>query len=259
VKFINDKIKSAPLGSPLKAAPLVKDPSEEIIAVHVAALEWNLKTREFGLKVSDMPNLQDQAVELLELLKSNMPEKSGQANGWKFEKAHSILHKVREILLFGWPENFSGHGPEHCHIPFLKKVARCTNNKDMFLTIIRYHARLGYLNYLAMLQDDLADAKREEADGSESDDELDAVQSKIRGAADIEDTTSCELGFRYPLLKAIIARDCAHQTLQVAPMSPRCRADVGPMSGRCPPPSCSNLYFGVLHRLQATVAVDSVS
>ena len=65
----------------------------------------------------------------------------------------------------------------------------------MFLTIIRYeagryHARLGYLNYLAMLQDDLDDAKREEADGSESDDEMDAVQSKIRGAADIEDAIS---------------------------------------------------------------------
>ncbi len=32
---------------------------------------------------------------LLELLKLNFPEKSGEVNAWKFEKAHSILHKVR--------------------------------------------------------------------------------------------------------------------------------------------------------------------
>ena len=124
VQLINDKIHSAGRGSCLYGVPLVQDPSEAIIAAHVAALEWNLKTREFGLKVSDMPKLHGLGVELLELLKRNMPNKTGQVTCWKFEKAHSVLHKVREILLYGWPENFSMQGPEHCHIPFLKKVAR---------------------------------------------------------------------------------------------------------------------------------------
>jgi hypothetical protein len=35
------------------------------------------------------------SVELLDLLKSNMPEKTGEASGWNIEKAHSILHKVK--------------------------------------------------------------------------------------------------------------------------------------------------------------------
>jgi hypothetical protein len=34
------------------------------------------------------------SVELLEILKSNIPEKTGEKSGWKIEKAHSILHKI---------------------------------------------------------------------------------------------------------------------------------------------------------------------
>ena len=37
-------------------------------------------------------NLQRMSIELLELLKSNMPDKTGEASGWNFEKAHRILH-----------------------------------------------------------------------------------------------------------------------------------------------------------------------
>ncbi len=70
-----------------------------------------------------------------------------------------ILHKVCERILFGWSENFSTHGPEHhwhCHIEFCKKVAACTNNKDVFLCILRHHVREGHLQYLQKLQVDLA-------------------------------------------------------------------------------------------------------
>ena len=54
-----------------------------------------------------MDKLHEMSVELLELLKENMPEKTGEESGWNFEKAHSILHKVREIVMFGWTENYS--------------------------------------------------------------------------------------------------------------------------------------------------------
>jgi hypothetical protein len=37
--------------------------------------------------------LQKKSVEVLELLKANLPEKNGVINAWKFKKAHSILHK----------------------------------------------------------------------------------------------------------------------------------------------------------------------
>ena len=56
---------------------------------------------------SELERLQSSSVELIDLLKSNLPERTGGAEGWNFEKAHSILHKVREILLFGWSENYS--------------------------------------------------------------------------------------------------------------------------------------------------------
>jgi hypothetical protein len=44
--------------------------------------------------------LQQKSIEVLESLKSTFPEKNGVANGWKFEMAYSILHKVRKRSLF---------------------------------------------------------------------------------------------------------------------------------------------------------------
>jgi len=102
---VNHQIASAPVGSPLRGLKPIEDPSDEIIEVHVSALKWNILQRRFGLVASDL--LQQNSVELLELLKSNLPEKNGDASGWNFERAHSILHNPREILLFGWSENFS--------------------------------------------------------------------------------------------------------------------------------------------------------
>jgi hypothetical protein len=75
------------------------------------------------MTAADLGLLQEKSVEVLEWLKVNLPEKNGVINTWKFEKAHIILHKVLELILFGWSENFSNHGPEHCHIVFVKKIA----------------------------------------------------------------------------------------------------------------------------------------
>ena len=64
-----------------------------------------------------------------------------------YETAHSIpsLHKVREIVMWGWSENTSCQGPEHAHIDIIKSMAHLTNNKDVFLCILRYHCRCGLL------------------------------------------------------------------------------------------------------------------
>ena len=115
---MNHQITSAPVGSPLRGLKPIEDPSDEIIdsEVHVSALKWNILQRRFGLVASDLAKLQQNSVELLELLKSNLPEKNGEASGWNFEKAHSILHKTREILLFGWSENFSTQVIVEIHI-----------------------------------------------------------------------------------------------------------------------------------------------
>ncbi len=118
------------------------------------------------------------------------------------EKAHSILHKVRELLLFGWSENVSTQGPEHCHIDFCKKVAVCTINKDVFLTILRPHIREGQLQYLQKLHADLAD----------EDSETVLLRQSAEEWLARNDSISCELGIRYLVLQAILSVRKNHQT-----------------------------------------------
>ena len=96
-------------------------------------------------------------------------------------------------------------GPEHCHIVFLKKLAGCTNNKDVFMTILKWHVREGHLQYLRNLQDDLEDADEE------GDDDTDLRNLM----AEKDDGNPCELGIRYRILQAILSGDKNRQTIQV--------------------------------------------
>ena len=98
-----------------------------------------------------------------------------------------MISQVREIILFGWSENFSTQGPERCHIDFCKDVAFCTNNKDIFLTILRWHVRAAHLQYLHNLEVDMADAEGDDEGGLGKVTELEA---------DNNDSISCELGIR---------------------------------------------------------------
>ena len=85
----------------------------------------------------------------------------------------------------------------------------CTNNKDIFLTILRWHVRAAHLQYLRNLEVDLADADAEaDDDGSAS------VSIHADMEADKNDGISCELGIRYPTLQSIMgARN--HLSIQV--------------------------------------------
>ena len=83
-------------------------------------------------------------------------------------------------------------GPEHCHIDFCKRLAQCTNNKDVFACILRWHVRSGHLQYLRTLD---VDAMEAEADGERQD----AVDAALKS-----DSIPCELGIRYPTLSAIM-------------------------------------------------------
>jgi hypothetical protein len=206
--LINKAISAAKPGSPLYRLPPVEDPSAKMVETHVAALKWHMQSRKFEMTAATLQKLQGMSVSLLELLKVNLPVKSGEVNAWKFEKAHSILHKVRELLLFGWSENVSTQGPEHCHIDFVKKVAACTNNKDVFLTILRHHVREGHLQYLQKLQADLAG-------GDDDGEEVFPKQSAEEWLAR-NDSISCELGIRYPVLQAILSGRKNHQSLMVS-------------------------------------------
>ena len=116
------------------------------------------------------------------------------------------MYQVREIILFGWSENFSTQGPEHCHIEFCKNLSERTNNKDIFLTLLRWHVRAAHLQYLRNLEVDMADA------GDDDDPGLSLITQL---EADKNDGISCELGIRYPTLQSIMAGRRNHLSIQV--------------------------------------------
>ena len=102
VEFLNAAIDRAPRGSRLHGLHRVSDPSDQIVEVLIKCMEWNIMTRSRSIPESELPKVHqghDQAaVDLLELLKRNLPDKCGEDSGWNFEKTHSILHKDREIV-----------------------------------------------------------------------------------------------------------------------------------------------------------------
>ena len=66
----------------------------EVVEVLIQCMEWNM------------------AVDLLDILQENLPDKTGEKGKWNFEKAPSILHKVQEIVLWGNSDNTSCQAPE---------------------------------------------------------------------------------------------------------------------------------------------------
>ncbi len=65
-----------------------------------------------GIPGAELPELQQKAIDLLDLLQKNLPDKTREKAKWNFEKEHSILHKVREIVLWGNSDNTSCQAPE---------------------------------------------------------------------------------------------------------------------------------------------------
>jgi hypothetical protein len=147
-----------------------------------------MMNREWNVTVSDLQELHRKSISLLELLKTHFPDRVGGAQGWNFEKAHSILHKVRAIIMWGWSENTSCQGPEHVHIDIIKSVAHLTNNKDVFLCILRYHCRRGLLQQYEQLLEDLVG--QDEACAIQ----MDQTRMEKALTGDRNFSISCELG-----------------------------------------------------------------
>ena len=179
--------------------PLLEDPSNEITEVLVKSLEWNMLSWECSLCVSDLSQLHQLSKGLLKTLNEHLPDRVGGAMGWNFEKAHSILHKVREIIMWGWSENTSCQGPEHAHIDLIKSVAHLTNNKDVFLYILRYHCRRGLVQQYEQMLEDMLD------ENAGDDRKLAMDQDKIEQAltCDRNFCIACELGVQYPTLNFV--------------------------------------------------------
>ena len=71
-----------------------------------------MATCQSSISEADLPELQQKAVDLLDILQQNLSDKTGKKAKWNFEKAHSILHKVCEIVLWGNSDNISCQAPE---------------------------------------------------------------------------------------------------------------------------------------------------
>ena len=112
VKLINAAIDKAKAGSRLCGLPHVADPSSDVQDVLIQCMDWNMSTRRSRIPEAELPELHEKAVALLDLLQQKLPDKTGEKGKWNFEKAHSILHKVREIMLWGNSDNTSCQGPE---------------------------------------------------------------------------------------------------------------------------------------------------
>jgi hypothetical protein len=85
------------------------------VEVLIQCMDWNIASRQSRIPEADLPELHQKAIDLLDLLQKNLPDKTGEKGRWNFEKAHSILHKVREIVLWGNSDNCSCQAPEVCN------------------------------------------------------------------------------------------------------------------------------------------------
>ncbi len=109
VKLINTAIDKAKTGSCLHGLPHVADPSYDIVDVLIQCMDWNIVSRQSRVPEAELPELQEKADAFLDLLQRNLTDKRGEKRKWNFEKAHSILHKVREIILWGNSDHTSCH------------------------------------------------------------------------------------------------------------------------------------------------------
>ena len=59
------------------------------------------------LRDSEIAELTTRGITMMKKLKKLYPEKSGEAQAWKFRKFHDILHAPIAILFLGWIETTS--------------------------------------------------------------------------------------------------------------------------------------------------------
>ena len=58
------------------------DPSNEVVEVLIQCMDWNISTRQSRIPLSELPELQQKAVDLLDLLQRNLPDKTGEKSNW---------------------------------------------------------------------------------------------------------------------------------------------------------------------------------
>ena len=69
---------------------------------------------------------------------------------YQYVQVCTCLYLYVQILNDDWPL-------QHAHIENIKSVANLSNNKDVFMCILRFHARAGYLQHYEALLKELND------------------------------------------------------------------------------------------------------
>jgi hypothetical protein len=208
---VQEAIAQAPQGHPMRNVQPIRDPSDDIIMLLIKTNQWNLASREQNIPVDSLVELQNMSADLLETLKQVLPERTGTTDhngvlkGWCIEKAHSILHLSRTLLLFGNLELTSAQGPERAHINLVKRPAALSNRKQMMLCIMNYHAQEIKINILKQRGVNVVELERIGIPQTVGD----AVIERVKVKSQCE-SLPCELGLRYPCLAAAKAKDQYH-------------------------------------------------
>jgi hypothetical protein len=101
---------------------------------------------------------------------------------------------------------------QHAHIENIKTVANLTNNKDVFMCILRFHARAGYLQTYENL---LKEINMHPGSAAVPDDQYHVEKIAL---ADRNFNLACETGIRYPSLVAMLnRRDMRWRTSVISP------------------------------------------
>ena len=89
---------------------------------------------------------------------------------------------------------------QHAHIENIKTVANLSNNKDVFMCILRFHARAGYLQHYETLLKEL--------NAHPASDPVPPDQYEVERVAlsDRNLNVPCESGIRYPSMLVMFNR-----------------------------------------------------
>jgi hypothetical protein len=145
IDIINNEFRNSKKGV-LHGKPLIDDPMESIVEAHVYMLEWHMQSRKFGMTADQLELLQQKSIEVLESFKTTFPEKTVLPMAGNSKR--SIVFYTRCV---SW---FSLAGQRISALKALSTVTS-TNNKEVFLTILRHLVREGHIQYLNQLHSDL--------------------------------------------------------------------------------------------------------
>ena len=126
----------------------------------------------------------------------------------EWEGAHSRKYQLLECRV-------------HAHIDILKSVAGCTNNNDVFMCIVHFHACRGFLqHYQTLLQEleGLEEPSAEAPSEQESGASTDSYEQDCTLLRDRNLNVECETGIRSPSYEVMCCREKMLSRMSASPL-----------------------------------------